>query len=520
MNVLFSLHRAHWLAVIILFLAGLTAPAATNFAASVTFEAVTAAINSSAPGDTVIMPPGTAAWSSPLTLSGVSLVGSGTNQTFIIDNLDRNVNTQPPLIFLHSSTNFFEIGNFQILPGNTTKNWHGIIATDMAGPCRIHHIFFNQVNDKNIMLYGANQTLIDHCWFYLKGNEGVLVRDTGYGDASWASPMNYGRQNVPCIEDCIFTNVLVGVSSVSLDAEAGARILFRYNAVLNNLWANHGTESGARLRGCRSFEIYSNLFAMDPTWSFPYAMSIRSGSGVIFGNTITGVKYVTGIVNYRNGERFDPWGGADGYSPWDNVVATNVISGVHSGANGANYLEVAGANWTVNQWVGYTVVNKDFSGASWNFSTIVSNSATQILFNPAKDYGAMTFSTGQRFEVNQIYPMLDQPGIGSGDLIVGDQQPWGPNPTVAGLGVAKWPHQVSDPIYAWSNSLNGTPGKIGSDFPNIKEGRDFFNDLPKPGYEPLPYPHPLQGSGNGGGSGGSGGSTNSLQPPARVWVQQ
>ena len=500
----------------ILLFAGFAAPAATNFSASVSFADVSAAINNSSPGDTVIIPPGTAAWSAPMALAGVSLLGSGTNQTIITDNLDRNVNTQPPLIFLHNATNFFEIGNFQIVPGNTTKNWHGIIASDMAGPCRIHHIFFNQVNDKNIMLYGANQTLIDHCCFYLKGNEGVLVRDTGYGDASWASPMNFGRQNVACIEDCIFTNVLVGPSSVSLDAEAGARIVFRYNTVLNNLWANHGTESGARLRGCRSFEVYSNTFAMDPTWSFPYAMSIRSGSGVIFGNTVTGVKYLTGIVNYRDGEKFDPWGGADGYSAWDNVIATNVISGQHTGANSVNYLEVSSANWTVNQWVGYTVVNHDFSGPTWNFSTIYSNSATRILYNPSKDNGSMTFSAGQHFELNQIYPMLDQPGVGSGDLIVGDQQPWGPNPTLAGYGVAKWPHQVSDPIYAWSNSLNGSPGKIGSDFPNIKEGRDFFNDLPKPGYTPLIYPHPLSSVAVVGG--GTGGGT-SLQPPERVWVQ-
>ena len=518
MKVQFSLQTGGLVAALVLLLGGYPAQATTNVAASVSFADVSAAINNSAPGDTVIIPPGTAAWNAPMTLAGVSLLGSGTNQTIITDNLDRNANPQSPLIFLHTSTNYFEIGNFQLVPGNTTKNWHGILASDMTGPCRIHHIFFNQVNDKNIMLYAANHTLIDHCCFYLSANEGVLVHDVGYGDASWASPMIYGQQNVPCIEDCVFTNVLTSPSSAALDAEAGARVLFRYNTVLNNLWANHGTESGARLRGCRSFEIYSNTFATDPTWSFPYAMSIRSGSGVIFGNTVTGVKYLTGIVNYRNGERFDPWGGADGYSPWDNVLATNVISGTHTGPNNVTYLQVNNANWTVNQWVGYTVVNFDFSGTNWNFSTVYSNNATQIYFNPAKDYGYMTFSGGQRFQLNQIYPMLDQPGVGSGDLIVGDQQPWGPNPTVAGFGVPKWPRQVSDPIYAWGNSLNGAPGTIGSDFPNVKEGREFFNDIPKPGYQPLQYPHPLQGTGSvvvgGGGSG------NSLQPPARVWVQQ
>ena len=33
----------------------------------------------------------------------------------------------------------------------------------------------------------------------------------------------------------------------------------------------------------------------------------------------------------------------------------------------------------------------------------------------------------------------------------------------------------------------------------VKEGRDFFNETPKPEYYgPYTYPHPLQGSGPGG----------------------
>ena len=66
--------------------------------------------------------------------------------------------------------------------------------------------------------------------------------------------------------------------------------------------------------------------------------------------------------------------------------------------------------------------------------------------------------------------------------------------------------QTRAPLYAWSNTLNGADypvevvtyaGKpwFWTNHPNVsdlvKEGRDFFNHTPKPGYIPLPYPHPL-----------------------------
>ena len=272
-----------------------------------------------------------------------------------------------------------------------------------------------------------------------------------------------------------------------------------------------------RIRGCRAFEIYSNTFAYDAIYFFPFAVNIRSGTGVIFGNKVSGVKYLTGIYNYRNAQRFAPWGGANGLSPWDNVLATNVISGTHDGANAVNYLQVSTANWNVNQWVGYTVVNKDFTSTNWNFSTVTSNSPTRMFFNSSKDNGFMAFSTGQHFVLHQIYPIMDQPGRGAGDLVVGEQQPWGPDPTVASAGVAKWPNQVSEPIYAWNNTLDGAAKKIACDYPNIQEGRDFFNDIPKPGYTPLPYPHPLQGGTNS--SSGSSGGGAALTPPPQIWVQ-
>ena len=60
------------------------------------------------------------------------------------------------------------------------------------------------------------------------------------------------------------------------------------------------------------------------------------------------------------------------------------------------------------------------------------------------------------------------------------------------------------PCYAWNNTLNGAklnmtlrpwadPEQAERQAEHVKEGRDFFNDVPKPEYyKPYTYPHPLQ----------------------------
>jgi hypothetical protein len=61
----------------------------------------------------------------------------------------------------------------------------------------------------------------------------------------------------------------------------------------------------------------------------------------------------------------------------------------------------------------------------------------------------------------------------------------------------------STPCYAWNNTFNGQPPRMEvsrrtdlseNERAQIQEGRDFFNEEPKPEYYKLyTYPHPLQG---------------------------
>jgi hypothetical protein len=79
---------------------------------------------------------------------------------------------------------------------------------------------------------------------------------------------------------------------------------------------------------------------------------------------------------------------------------------------------------------------------------------------------------------------LDQIGQGKGDLKSGtDYTP------------AVFPNTVLEPAYSWNN-WTGSTQTAQLDFHSkqssiMREGRDFYNRTPKPGYTPYTYPHPL-----------------------------
>jgi hypothetical protein len=99
------------------------------------------------------------------------------------------------------------------------------------------------------------------------------------------------------------------------------------------------------------------------------------------------------------------------------------------------------------------------------------------------------FNAGDTYEIWKVSQALDQPGMGKSDLLSGLGD-WD-----SGVGLTTPyadPHQVNEPCYSWNNTSDtGDPRNLFADQPCIKEGRDFFNEIPKPGYTPYAYPHPL-----------------------------
>ncbi|HXC34979.1 MAG TPA: hypothetical protein VNV43_03840 [Candidatus Acidoferrales bacterium] len=487
-------------------------------AASCGFADVSAAVAQASPGDVVQLPAGSSSWTQSLTLNGVSLIGAGTNSTIIIDEESRSSSAQIINLYPQAGT-YMEIANIQFEGGvtNTSANYTGCLAVYGAtgASWRIDHNIFNGLYGKNIVTYGDSTSVIDHNAFYEKYISvccyGYIWPGDGNGDVSWSMPATYGLASSNClyVENNYFTNMTTWLGSVgATDGNGGGRIVFRDNIIMNDVFNDHGTESGGRVRSLRSFEVYNNTFTCPPSATSLYpiytACMIRGGSGLIFSNTINGYSSVAAIRNYRFTcsyyNEFDPFGGANGLSPYDSNDPTLYLTGTSSGPSGSAYLQVNGVNWTPNQWVGYTVIDT----SNGNFSEINSNTVNTIYYIGSTPDTAsvipctvLTFNPGDVFQIRRVYASLDQPGRGSGDLLQDVNNSWltSSNHVLVTLDTAteteSWPNQALDGIYSWANNLNGLDGQLASAYPGVAVGRELYNDTPKPGYTPYVYPHPL-----------------------------
>jgi hypothetical protein len=141
----------------------------------------------------------------------------------------------------------------------------------------------------------------------------------------------------------------------------------------------------------------------------------------------------------------------------------------------------------INAGVGI-VFNNTVTGTTYNTRTIQLTHERSF-----RDRGGFGVADGTNpVDGNQIpagkegagYPCLGQPGRGT---------------DANGDGIFE-----PSPCYAWNNTLNGEklnmalrrwsdPREAALQAAHVKEGRDFFNEQPKPDYyKPFAYPHPLQ----------------------------
>ena len=481
---------------------GMVAEATTYTAASTSFVDVSNACSLARNGDTVLMPPGTNIWSNQLGAgySGFgytfSLKGSGTNVTQIIENAGSLY--APIIVFNPDGGAFAQMSDFTLVGNVAGSSGGGKGCVEIlcnSTNWRVHNLVFNQIQDDNLVVYASAFGVIDHCTFYLN-TSGSAVKCAGdtMGDFSWSTPPSYGGVSNLFVEDCVFTNLNASNGGDISDTDGGGRVVFRHNTVLNCGFYNHGTETGGRVRSARSFELYNNTFATtnNTFYSQQYAdaCDLRGGSGVAFSNTLSGYNYFMFLNYYRAlDQETSPFYGAWGQSSWDSNSPV-VLSVTYSGATSSNnVVTLAGQNWTTNQWVAYTL----FDTNTGTFGIIIGNTTNVITTKGARlSAGQLTVNNGDHVQMTLVYPMLDAPGMGSGDLLSGYGAVTNDPVIDTVYGVAHWPNQVVDGIYGWGNTLPGGDANIeNNSYPNIQLGRDYFNNTPKPGYAPYVYPHPL-----------------------------
>jgi hypothetical protein len=475
----------------------------TIVAASLLQADVQKAVDAAGDGCTVKLPAGTATWSSAVTVSGkfIAIVGAGVDKTIIVGGEyppSRGMPSHRIFTITTKAGGLTRLTEMTLDGGAGAKDDYnkGMVALGGASSTwRIDHLRIRATRTCAMHVY-ASGGVVDHCRFELVGwIFGIYGFNGGggYGDTAWSEDAGIGGPDKPFfIEDNVFSAT---ERSVALDGWAGERVVFRHNTLDNCSIGNHGTETSGRLRGARSFEIYENTFRFTGATHYT-AVGLRSGTGVIFGNRASGdVSELLRVDNYRDFGSFRPWGAASGENPFDkNDVGEDgkpVVyeTGTHTGPDGARTLSVAGRRWEPDQWRGYSLSNT----ATGKSSVILSNTRDEIVTRYDDTHGGpnLTWRTGDPYKIQRCVIALDQFGRGKGRLITGDE----PTPVA-------WPEQASEPAYVWDNTLNGRVRGLVSGSPRLTEGVDFYNAVPKPGYTPYTYPHPLVSGGPADGGTG------------------
>lgn len=462
-------------------------------------------VNLGGDGDTVMVPGGFAIYTnSVIWRKNVSVIAAGTNQTIIVDEINRNNNTTAVLLPVVTTNSNVRISGFAF-QGSTNAAFQGNPDTGIIqinGTCfglRIDSCSFSNNFNKGVFINGWNYGVIDHCSFVLNFKLAIQVifafykGGDVYGDSSWADAPMLGSQSVICIEDCFFNDFNSSASSANaLDTFMGGRVVVRHCTFLNTAPATHGLDTSGRYRSFRTLEVY-NCTLTGTNLGCVSAGSFRGGTGLWYSNAYTGAAWCSGgmgAVDYRAYYAAAHWGSANGFNVWDSNNPTIFYTGTENFVGlGSTNITDTNANWTPNQWVNYTVVDRITGYCSY----VLSNTKTNIGFDGngaslANNTGNLVPTLGNPFSITQPLITLDQPGRGQDDGIVDDA---GNNPINSKTGVPGWPHQALEPIYCWSNTINGTLVGFGSSFPTVQANRDFYNNTPAPGYTPLVYPHPL-----------------------------
>lgn len=465
------------------------ASATTNTAASVSFADVSAANALCNDGDTLLIPAGSGDWTQTLQVTkAITILGSGMTQTIITDDVPQSGNVDSQSIFTLQTTSdqtkFWRVTNLQIAKGSrTTQGTKGAIRVrGSSQQFRIDHIQFEKLNQTDIVTLDWPDGCIDSCFFDDDHNISILTQHStwnnigAFGDSSWASPINLGSSNAVYIEANVFN---CSSHDSVCDGSQGGRFVLRYNLITNNAITWHGTETGGRERGTRSYEIYFNTNVC--TVSQPHAIGImRSGSGVVWSNAFFG-PFQNAIfpVEIRDAFTAPFWGLANGLNGWDlNSGSNPFFTGTVASQAGYCQVVINGASFSANQWTGYTIWN----AAEARCGVITSNTLNTVYYlNDSHDGETLTNQPGDTVTFNLILHALDMVGSGQCDLLSGSS----PSPV--------WLHQGWDTTWAWGNTWQGTNVTMISVDPLIIEGQSFSNAPLS--YTPLPYPHQLRNLG-------------------------
>lgn len=464
--------------------------AGTITAASCSRTHVSDAIGSANTGDTVFVPAGSCSWGAGITLSkAISVQGAGEgtaitaagNSLFYIDG---------------NGSGNYRISSMRFL--GTSSSGSDVEIGGVWGSIRIDNIKWNTQSTRAIKV-GYN-----HVWDILTSgisipHQKILVDNIDYSPASagggepfillygrnhlaWQEEDGFGTDNFVFIEDSKFN--FPTIDGYIIDTEFAGRYVFRYNSVINGGITMHDLGSTPNSRGNRAVEVYENTFNCTASACRDGAAiaiyNTRGGTGIFFGNTISGYSLPAWNMIYRVAYNNSFIGGGYCEDTASRKVCQDMVKHCSGGSRDKRPC----------------YDNSDCPGATCGGYTCSSNS-------DCKDYSGNNGLCMQLDgDSDSGYPCRDQSGRGKDNSITGAQE--------------------SSPIYWYNNNVNGTQNAsmsvAGQYSTYIKENRDYCNHSPstscgsKAGwvYNPYTYPHPWR-SGDF-----SSGSPQDIQAPKRV----
>lgn len=447
----------------------------THTATTCSSAHVQEAIDAASDADTVAIPYGSCTWETSVTIpntKGLIIQGSGTGNTIITDGLPSHGYLVAPLSIEATSGKFTRVTAISFIGTADSTNGSICIHGTTGGQCfRIDHCEITTLA-RAVKVQGYIFGVIDNCTITAPNNttaQGIsIIAD---GETAWARPLGLGSGDFIFIEDCVFNYSYL--NDGALDAYNGARYVVRNNTINGTAVAHHGNDSGG-YRSTHSYEIYNNVFANTGTAIYT-VMATRGGTGVVYGNTITGNwNDFYRLNNYRSCPYFDGshTGGATAYLE-DSTA--NFDGGSNPVSDNSHYVynQTDGSYCKITSHTA-TTITCALSGGTDNSWANGDRYSVVYFYNPS---GACTgFSSADgNTSGGQGYPCQDQVGRTTGQLL--------------------------SPLYLWGNSYKGDTSPLCGQGGNcvrqqtyhILASRDYYDNTQMPGYAAYTYPHPLRG---------------------------
>jgi len=331
---------------------------------------VAAAIVTAVDGDTITIPAGSCSWTSGVVVPDnekLTIRGAGAGSTVI---------TAAAVTVFDPGYSGSEISGLTIKTPET-----GIGIRPRGTGWKVHHCAFEGTTALKkttaILPQGGStsvalQGVIYNCTFLNARNvvagSAQMLADGNSQHEAWTRTLGLGGVDAVYVEGNTFT-VTDNINGNVMDSNYGGAYVFRHNTMNGASIEAHSVQG--RNRAARKWEIYNNLIGNTDN-SIYYPFRIRGGTGVIFGNRLTGNWSNKKIAfdNVRSYDDVDPCGLCDGDGTWDsNEDATGYLcrDQIGSGPDAVQWEDdPAGANtqtkvpaYVWNNYYGETLMTVD-----------------------------------------------------------------------------------------------------------------------------------------------------------------